>query len=107
MVYQGVADYEYRNGKFPFRWGYERFTAFSLNFYLFCACLFSMLEKIINLCAKTWLAYTSNHIISSGARIHEVHQANFVWGRFWGTFLSLCSLRGGLIFCNFCYFLLV
>lgn len=35
MVYQGFADYEYRNGKFPFRWGYERSTAFSLFFFSF------------------------------------------------------------------------
>lgn len=105
MVYQGVADYEYRNGSFLFDgvMSVPRLSAFI--FFLFCPSLVSMLEKIINLFAKP--GWHKRAITSSGAQIHKVHQADFVWGRFWGIFLSLCSLRGGLIFCTFCYFSLV
>lgn len=92
MVYQGVADNEYRNGKFPFRWGYGRST---LYFFLFCPCLFFMLEKNIYLFAKPWLAYTSNHII--GSSDPRGASGRFRLGAILGNLLVPCVLYEGVL----------
>lgn len=60
----------------------------ALIFILLCPSLFSMLEKFITLFAKP--GRHTRAITSSGAQIHDVHQADFVWGRLWKIFLSLC-----------------
>lgn len=55
MVYQGVADYEYRNEKFPFRWGYGRSTTFSLYF-------FSLLSLSVFHVQKIYIPFCKNLI---------------------------------------------
>lgn len=65
MVYQGVADNEYQNAEFPCRWGYERSTAFSLDFYSPLSLSVFYAIKTLNPFCKTLSAYTSNHIIGS------------------------------------------
>lgn len=88
-VYQGVTDTEM--GKFLF-FGVMAFVLFSFALAHFpCQ-------------RKTWLDYMSNHIIRSSDP--PVKQADFAWGRFWGT-LSLCCLRGGFVFCLLVVFFLI
>ena len=105
MIYQGVADNEYRNAEFPCRWGYERSTAFSLDFYSPLSLSVFYARKIHNPFCKTWSAYTSNHII--GSSDPRCASGRFRLGAIVENLFVPVSLRVGLIFCTFCYFLLI
>lgn len=87
--------------EFPFRWGYERSTAFSLYFFSLLSLSGFYVRKNHKPFCKTWLAYTSNHII--GSSDPRGASGRFRLGAILGNlFVPVFSTRG----VNFLYFLL-
>lgn len=86
-VYQGVTDTEMGNFLFV---GVMVFVVFSFALAHFpCQ-------------RKTWLDYMSNHIIRSSDP--PVKQADFAWGRFWGTFCPCVVYEEDLSFVYLSFF---
>lgn len=89
--------------EFPFRWGYERSTAFSLYFFSLLSLSVFYVRKNHKPFRKTWLAYTSNHII--GSSDPRDASGRFRLGAILGNlFVPVFSTRGVNFFVLFAIF---